>query len=1379
MAINRISGDILESNLLRSSDIAFQTDLLYLDISNNRIGVKTNSPGNFALDVNGNMRVQGNQTVTGDLIVQGTTTTIDSQNLVVEDNVITLNENASTATDAGIMIQRAGQNNAVFYWDETNTEFRFGTTPEDGSTRTDFTNVTLADARLANLTLQGQLVADRITSSGSNADIVLQPQGTGAVVLNTIKSDDSSTVTISDGLQVNGNLNIDGNQVITGDLTVQGTTTTIDSQNLVVEDNLLFINSNNSAETDAGLMIYRGPNDPAVFFWDEDDDKFKLGTTTSDGSTRTDLDGVTLQKLQIADPVADEDAATKAYVDTQLGGGGAVIGTNVTIGTPTDSTFGDGALTTLGEEASVTDALDSLNETMENIRESTYVQSVSFVSDSTSISLGDTVTLTITTVGGGADRYTITWGDGTQTVATTDSTPSHTYNEASGSPMTVTVKAFANGAVTDSAGSFATSTRTGYITVASAAPVAAFAIRNNATRDGGAVITTADTGDTVYLQNNTTNTVSDCTFSVDWGDGTTDTVANDSAAGGASGNNLSHTYTNAAADDGSTVAGTGAGDTKYQIRLTLLSHSTANPATVPQSVNSNFEVYSTHTPKIDIADSTVRGVNEESSSGFSVTFRNGTDTNPGANSSFSATQIYQWDFTDDSTQTSVNIGSGSTGDTGQNITKVFGFTQSGSGTVGTTQTYPVKLTINNGHTTGVFESAITNIIVEPDVRANLAGTAITVNTGSGDNSLSIYDVTDLDGVNRARVRYTNTSQNADDYEYDFLNDSSDVLHIAEDGSTAGTIGNTLQKNFAGQSAGSIVTDFRATGTPDTIHQSDTQTITFTMKSVPSAPSGLSSKTLTLADSAQGTNPHLCAGFTDNTSTADTLAAGTSLESTTARRYTTTTTLDTNTVTNFLVNDANGTGSTVNQTVTASINASASGARTFTTTEGGANNGTFTKLVVTNHRDYDEVDSSYPQRLYLVATAKITQDLADYSVGLSAQRIESSAGGNTGYVHVLKDDVTATPTTTIGTIAEGTAGTKRYISGVPYYNTGSPTVTITGTTVANFTGQAYQDAADPHEVDPGTSQESTSGDVISATSYTYANVDGASSMLTGGIPNTDTGVSSAYTLGTLTQSLTSSSIRAVQQIKARSKNANGTGSYSESSTKIQVYTASLLTLDNEAGGITVSDSLGAGFDDDAVRIAGFGSLSGDTPSLFDSSNANYYTDSAWSGAVTVAGTNEAISRFGTIKHFTTDLSSGYLPVGPDLNTDRSGAQYYTFAFRRTTMSNFTIRLSGTVSGCFIAAPGTAIDSASGLNGWLDAGITYGGSGVPGSDTGNGGNGSNGCAFTSGDRIIDGTSYSNDTFTLTLGSENGTNATGNNILVRFKLESGDSITALSIE
>ena len=1235
MAITKVSGEILESNLIRQQDLAFNTNLLYVDVANGRIGVKTDSPGNFALDVNGDARIQGNQTITGDLIVQGTTTTIDSQNLVVEDNIITINENASTATDAGIMISRAGENDAVFYWDEVRN-------------------------------------------------------------------------------------------------------------------------------------------------------KFRVGTTTSDGSTRTDLSSVNLARIQVATPTADDDAAQKKYVDDQIAtvsGAGGVTGTNVTLGLPTDSSFGDGALPTINDSGSVTDAIDDLNETIENIREGTYIQSVDFTASSTSISLGDTVNLSITTVpaAGLNTRYTITWGDGTtETVGDGSSTSySHVYNEASGSPMTVTVKAFDNTATTDSAGSFATVTKSNHITVATAAPVVAFAIRNNATRNGGSAITTADTGSTVFLQNNTTNTVSDCTYSVDWGDGTMEAIANDSAAGGGSGNNLAHTYTNSANDDGSTIAGTGAGDTKYKITLTLLTHSTANPAVIPQSTSSNFEVYSTHVPKIDIADSVLRGINEEGTSGFPVTFINGTDTNPGANSSFSATQIYQWDFTDDSTQTSVNIGSGSSGDTDQTISKTFGFTQSGSGTQGSVTTFPVKLTINNGHTTGVFESAITNIIVEPDVRANLAGTAVTVNTGSSDNSLDIYDVTDLDGNNRALVRFTNTSQNADNYEYDFQNDSSDVLSLAEDGSTAGTIGNTLDKNFSGVSAGNIVTDFRATGTPGTIHQNDNETITFVMNSTPSAPANLSSKSLTLDTAAQGTSPKLCANFDDATGSAPTLAAGTSLESTTARRYTSSTPINTNTVTDFLVNSSNGTGSTVNQTVQAAINASASGSRTFTTSEGGANNGTFTDLVITNHRDFDEVDGSYPQRLYLVATAKISQALTDYVAGLNAQRIESTAGGETNYVHVVRDLLVGTPTTTIGTVSQSAAGNLRYVSGVPYYNDGSPTLQVSGTTVANFTGQAFQDTSSAHQVHNDTNQESTSGDVITGQAYSYAQVDGGVTMLSGGVPLKNTGVGSPYTLGNVSVPITSDSVRAVKTIRARSKNANGTGSYNSSSTKIQVYTNSLLTLDNEAGGITVADSLGAGFDDDAVRISGFGSLSGDTPSLNDSSNANYYTDHAWSGAVTVAGTNEAISRFGTIKHFTTDLSSGYLPAGPDLNTGRSGAQYYNFAFRRTTMANFNVTLSGKVSGMFIAAPGTAIDTASSLNGWLDCSTTYGGSGVPGANTGSGGNGSNGCAFNSGDRVIDGTTYSSQEFTFTLGTENATNATGNNILVRIKLESGDSITELSID
>jgi hypothetical protein len=256
-------------------------------------------------------------------------------------------------------------------------------------------------------------------------------------------------------LDVNGTAQFRDDVTINGDLTVIGTTTTIDSQNLTVEDNILVINSNASAATDSGIMINRGDaNNPAVFYWDETADKFRVGTTTSDGSTRTDLTNVTLAKLQIADPVADEDATTKKYVDDQISSvsSSGVTGDNVQLRYPADSSFGDGAWLGLTATTTVTDAIDDLNETISNVQAGTYIQSVSFTADQTSISLGDTVTLTITTVptAGANTRYTINWGTGDTTTGTSDSTPSYVYNENSGTPYTVTVKADENdAAVTD------------------------------------------------------------------------------------------------------------------------------------------------------------------------------------------------------------------------------------------------------------------------------------------------------------------------------------------------------------------------------------------------------------------------------------------------------------------------------------------------------------------------------------------------------------------------------------------------------------------------------------------------------------------------------------------------------------------------------------------------------------------------------------------------------------------------------------------------------------------------------------------------------------------------------------------------------------------
>ena len=289
-------------------------------------------------------------------------------------------------------------------------------------------------------------------------------------------------------------LDVSGDVRITGDLSVVGTTTTIDSNNLTVEDNILTLNSGSSQATSSGILINRGSSNPAVLYWDEANDKFKVVTTTSDGSTTSTITDSAFAKLAGADPTAADDFVTKRYFEANAAGG-SVVGTSVTLGTPTDSSFGDGSLTTLGSASSVTDALDDLNETMENIRNSTYVKSVNFTADVTTGSAGLVVTLTITTVGGGANRYDITWGDGDTTSATTDSTPSHTYSTNSGSPFDVTVKAYNSSATSNSAGSFATKTRTDFITIFTAQPVPNFFIY--AASSGGSPITLADTGATV------------------------------------------------------------------------------------------------------------------------------------------------------------------------------------------------------------------------------------------------------------------------------------------------------------------------------------------------------------------------------------------------------------------------------------------------------------------------------------------------------------------------------------------------------------------------------------------------------------------------------------------------------------------------------------------------------------------------------------------------------------------------------------------------------------------------------------------------------------------------------------------------------------------
>jgi len=78
------------------------------------------------------VRVTGNLTIDGDQVVQNVL------NTTVEDQFLEINRNYSGAgaEDAGIVINQGTEDNAIFYYDGTDNEFRIGTSPrfiQDGS----------------------------------------------------------------------------------------------------------------------------------------------------------------------------------------------------------------------------------------------------------------------------------------------------------------------------------------------------------------------------------------------------------------------------------------------------------------------------------------------------------------------------------------------------------------------------------------------------------------------------------------------------------------------------------------------------------------------------------------------------------------------------------------------------------------------------------------------------------------------------------------------------------------------------------------------------------------------------------------------------------------------------------------------------------------------------------------------------------------------------------------------------------------------------------------------------------------------------------------------------------------------------------------------
>lgn len=159
MAVGRISGPLLKANLLRQGvNLAFETNLLYLDVVNGRVGIKTATP-DYDLDVNGTAR---------------------TTNLIVPTNadIATFTFNGNTISSS------AGQINI---------------NPSTG-------NAVLYQAKLyVNNNLE--ISSNSIKTTVANDDLELSTLGTGQVQIN-------SNVLVNGDLHATGSITADGNITI-------------------------------------------------------------------------------------------------------------------------------------------------------------------------------------------------------------------------------------------------------------------------------------------------------------------------------------------------------------------------------------------------------------------------------------------------------------------------------------------------------------------------------------------------------------------------------------------------------------------------------------------------------------------------------------------------------------------------------------------------------------------------------------------------------------------------------------------------------------------------------------------------------------------------------------------------------------------------------------------------------------------------------------------------------------------------------------------------------------------------------------------------------------------------------------------------------------
>jgi hypothetical protein len=520
------------------------------------------------------------------------------------------------------------------------------------------------------------------------------------------------------------------------------------------------------------------------------------------------------------------------------------------------------------------------------------------------------------------------------------------------------------------------------------------------------------------------------------------------------------------------------------------------------------------------------------------------------------------------------------------------------------------------------------------------------------------------------------------------------------------------------------------------------------KLVPPRPPNFPANT-TLSITTANTAARMCTGFTqpNNTTTGNkAVAAGTVVNAIRSSTYTT------NTISNAGPGDSG--------TLTVYLNSVDAGNVTFNTEATPSGNGVHGNLIVTNNYDYHYANANILATFWYVFSSQSTGVVPS---GWNEVYLADTDTGNTNTPTWYYDASTAAAPVFLNTTFSASTTSLTYSSTIPHYNTG--TSFTLGFNVNRLSGNMY-----PNNGNLLTNSTSGGGAFSTPATVSYA-AAGISVPLAQNLYVASGNVNASTTAGIIS-GFGSSGLGPT--ITVTNSYNSTTNTFTPSGTVL--YKTGTGTAIDESN-IVIGSSIGSG-SGNACRIVNPGT--GNTPvytgneAQFNSQTGPFYTYDA-----TVVGSGGQ----GRLTFNQTNYASGaYLPAGPDLSTQGS-SQWFTFKFVRSATSKFNIAITGTVGGVWVALPGSVFDTnisgtgpTSDLNGWLNMSLPYGGSGIPGANTGNGGNGSNGCSLGG---IIPLNTAIAGSYTCTFGTISSTSTATNEIYVRIRLTSGQSVTALSLQ